>query len=572
MKRPVIWTALVSIIVLFGFGAIPPAYSQDEIPPTADAGGKLETTSGDLASKIAEKEAEIARLRDQITAAAGDDRRALRERGYEVVGEYMADLEALVANVIEREASGLDVSDDRAKLTTTLERTSEVLQRTITDTQTELEELRSSPEDATPEELEETGRAKTVANSWLDRTLEMLLELTETMEEFGIEAATEREFLAEHLTDRAELIAGRIMLAQERVEKIKRRLNADPSSAEAIAESDRLVAGLDRYVARLTTTTRMMETLELDSSDYQQLLFQVTGEITTGLFSREVIGGLMTSWGRSTMDWITANGPSLLLKIVLFFLILFVFRILSRVARRMVKKAINRANLQVSVLLERTALSMTGSLVMIFGLLVALSQLGFKVAPLLAGLGVAGFIIGFALQDTLSNFASGMMILLYRPYDVGDLIETAGAMGKVENMTLVSTTILTVDHQTLVIPNSMIWGNVIKNVTAQTVRRIDMIFGIGYADDIPHAERVLTEILEAHEQVLDDPEPVVKLHNLGESSVDFVVRPWVKTDDYWNVYWDVTREVKIRFDAEKISIPFPQRDVHVYQEGGGESA
>ena len=99
-----------------------------------------------------------------------------------------------------------------------------------------------------------------------------------------------------------------------------------------------------------------------------------------------------------------------------------------------------------------------------------------------------------------------------------------------------------------------------------------MVFGIGYADDIPHAERVLTEIVDAHDKVLDDPEPVVRLHNLGESSVDFVVRPWVKTDDYWDVYWDITREVKIRFDAEKISIPFPQRDVHLYREDGGESA
>ena len=202
---------------------------------------------------------------------------------------------------------------------------------------------------------------------------------------------------------------------------------------------------------------------------------------------------------------------------------------------------------------------------MIFGLLVALSQLGFEVGPLLAGLGVAGFIVGFALQDTLSNFASGVMILLYRPYDVGDLVETAGAFGTVKDMTLVSTTILTVDHQTLVIPNSKIWGDVIKNVTAQTNRRVDMVFGIGYADDIPHAERILKEIVEAHELVLDEPAPNIRLHNLGDSSVDFVVRPWTKTDDYWDVYWDITREVKMRFDAEGISIPFPQRDVHVFQ-------
>ncbi len=570
MKRFVIWTAVVSIIVVFGSGATTPAHSQDKTHQAVDEGGELETIARELSSAIAEKDEEISRLRDQIAAATGDDQKALRERGYEVVGEYMTDLEALVANAIEREASGLDVADDRAALTTALEQTSQMLQRVINETQAELEKLRSSREDASAEEIEKTGRTVIVSNGWLDRTLDMLLELTENMEKFGIDPATEREFLTGHLTDRAELVAGRIMLTQERIAKAKGRLKADPENTDFIAESDRLEAGLDRYVARLTTTTRMMEKLDLDTADYQQLLFQVTGEITTGLFSREVIGGLLTNWGQSTVDWITANGPSLILKVVLFFLILFVFRILSRVARKMVQKAISRSNLQVSVLLERTALSMTGSLVMLFGLLVALSQLGFQVAPLLAGLGVAGFIIGFALQDTLSNFASGMMILLYRPYDVGDLIETAGAMGKVENMTLVSTTILTVDHQTLVIPNSMIWGNVIKNVTAQTERRIDMVFGIGYADDIPHAERVLTEILKAHEQVLDVPEPVVKLHNLGESSVDFVVRPWVKTDDYWDVYWDITREVKIRFDAEKISIPFPQRDVHLFKEGGDE--
>ncbi len=570
MKRFVIWTAVVSIIVVFGSGATTPAHSQDKTHQAVDEGGELETIARELSSAIAEKDEEISRLRDQIAAATGDDQKALRERGYEVVGEYMTDLEALVANAIEREASGLDVADDRAALTTALEQTSQMLQRVINETQAELEKLRSSREDASAEEIEKTGRTVIVSNGWLDRTLDMLLELSENMEKFGIDPATEREFLTGHLTDRAELVAGRIMLTQERIAKVKGRLKTDPENTDFIAESDRLEAGLDRYVARLTTTTRMMEKLDLDTADYQQLLFQVTGEITTGLFSREVIGGLLTNWGQSTVDWITANGPSLILKVVLFFLILFVFRILSRVARKMVQKAISRSNLQVSVLLERTALSMTGSLVMLFGLLVALSQLGFQVAPLLAGLGVAGFIIGFALQDTLSNFASGMMILLYRPYDVGDLIETAGAMGKVENMTLVSTTILTVDHQTLVIPNSMIWGNVIKNVTAQTERRIDMVFGIGYADDIPHAERVLTEILKAHEQVLDVPEPVVKLHNLGESSVDFVVRPWVKTDDYWDVYWDITREVKIRFDAEKISIPFPQRDVHLFKEGGDE--
>ena len=203
---------------------------------------------------------------------------------------------------------------------------------------------------------------------------------------------------------------------------------------------------------------------------------------------------------------------------------------------------------------------------LLLGILIALSQLGIQLAPLLAGFGIVGFIMGFALQDTLSNFASGVMVLVYRPFDVGDIIEAGGVMGKVSEMSLVSTTILTFDNQKLVVPNNKIWGDVIRNVTAQRVRRVDMTFGIGYSDDISHAERILTDIVVSHEHVLKDPEPVIKLHNLGDSSVDFVVRPWVKTENYWNVYWDITRRVKEGFDEEGISIPFPQRDVHLHQE------
>jgi small conductance mechanosensitive channel len=217
-------------------------------------------------------------------------------------------------------------------------------------------------------------------------------------------------------------------------------------------------------------------------------------------------------------------------------------------------------------------ISSTGNVVLILGLLFGLAQLGISVGPLLAGLGIAGFIVGFALQDTLGNFASGMLILFYRPYDVGDFIETNGVLGKVSRMSLVNTTVLTIDNQTLVLPNSKIWGDVIKNVTAQRQRRVDMVFSIGYADDIARAEEVLDDIVRSHERVLDDPAPVIRLHTLNESSVDFVVRPWVMTEDYWDVYWDITRTVKIRFDENEISIPFPQRDIHLYATENGPDA
>ena len=193
-----------------------------------------------------------------------------------------------------------------------------------------------------------------------------------------------------------------------------------------------------------------------------------------------------------------------------------------------------------------------------------------NVTALLTGLGIAGFIIGFALQETLGNFASGAMILLYRPYDVGDFVDVGGVLGTVDKMSLVSTSLLTIDNQLYIVPNSKIWGDVIKNVTAQKQRRVDMVFGISYSDDIPLAESVLEDILKSHKKVLDYPEPMVKLHTLNSSSMDFVVRPWVKVDDYWDVYWDVTRTVKLRFDEEQISIPFPQGDVHLYHENSPE--
>lgn len=176
------------------------------------------------------------------------------------------------------------------------------------------------------------------------------------------------------------------------------------------------------------------------------------------------------------------------------------------------------------------------------------------------------------MQDSLSNFAAGLMILAYRPFDVGDSIEAAGVTGKVSNMSLVSTTVVTFDNQRLVVPNSKIWGGVIRNVSAEPTRRVDMVFGIGYDDDVDRAEAILQEIVAGHELVLEEPETVIQLNELADSSVNFIVRPWTHNGDYWTVRWDVTREVKKRFDAEGISIPYPQRDVHLHQVNTSQAA
>lgn len=299
--------------------------------------------------------------------------------------------------------------------------------------------------------------------------------------------------------------------------------------------------------------------------ELRQDLVTTTGDVSDAILDKDVMSGLFKRWKSEAIDTFSANAASFLLRAVTVLLIVFAFVLTARLTRGLVRRALGRTTVSLSHLATDFIVTMSGRAIILIGVVVGLAQLGLEVAPLLAGLGIAGFVVGFALQDTLSNFASGMMILMYRPFDVGDAIEAGGTVGKVQAMNLVSTSVLTFDNQMLIVPNNKIWGGVIRNLTHQTTRRVDLVFGIGYHDDLEHAERVLHDILNHHPAVLADPPPVVRVNELADSSVKFVVRPWVKTDDYWETYWAITREVKRRFDAEGISIPFPQRDVHLYQ-------
>jgi len=382
----------------------------------------------------------------------------------------------------------------------------------------------------------------------------------------GLSSEKLRGQLAPKLYYYAETLVGRIEITSAARQNVQERLSSDSSNADINQALLDLNARHNTNVLRLEAIILTFDRLELDSSEYQAVMLQQASNISVSFFSSSaIIVVLKDSW-HSLRSAIEENAPDLIFKVLLFFAVLLIFRALSRITKRVVRAASDKSNLDMSALLKDILVSTSGGFVMALGVLMALSQVGISLAPMLAGLGVAGFIVGFALQDSLGNFAAGAMILIYRPFDVDDFVEVTGASGLVKKMNLVSTTIVTFDNQTLVVPNSKIWGDVIKNVTAQTERRVDMEFGIGYDDDIELAERVLREIVQAHEKTLDDPEPMIRLHTLGDSSVNFIVRPWTKTEDYWGVYWDIMREVKLRFDREGISIPFPQRDVHVYSE------
>jgi small conductance mechanosensitive channel len=399
----------------------------------------------------------------------------------------------------------------------------------------------------------------------LNYTYEIYLEGLALSRQLGVDVGQKEQRLRADLAERANDGSALLQITMANLEALRASATAVPDDTEIKAKV--LVASdtVARLADGLQAVLGMMDGLEMDTAEYQELLLLATGQVTSDVFEVSVFTNLLVGWGQTLWDVVIESGPGLFFNILLFALIVFIFYKLANLAQMLVEKAIDSAEVELSLLLRRMVRLLVRNMILFLGVLIALAQVGISLGPLLAGLGVAGFIIGFALQDTLSNFAAGMLILIYRPFDVDDFVEVGGVSGMVNHMSLVNTTILTFDNQTLVVPNSKIWGDVIKNVTAQTIRRVDMVFGISYTDDIPKTERILQEILDSQEAVLDDPEPIVRVHELGDSSVNFIVRPWVETGDYFETYWAITRAVKMRFDEEGISIPFPQTDVHLYK-------
>ncbi len=217
--------------------------------------------------------------------------------------------------------------------------------------------------------------------------------------------------------------------------------------------------------------------------------------------------------------------------------------------------------------LERFICNLVRMALMVVVVIAAIGALGVETTSFIAIFGAAGLAVGLALQGSLSNFASGVLIVLFRPYRVGDWVEAAGIAGSVEQVQILTTILKTGDNKQIIVPNSQIMDSIITNYSANETRRIDMVVGVGYDDDIDKVRKTLEELIAAEERILPEPAPTIAVSALADSSVNFVVRPWVNTADYWGVMFDMTEAIKKRFDQEGISFPYPQQDVHLYNQG-----
>ncbi len=264
---------------------------------------------------------------------------------------------------------------------------------------------------------------------------------------------------------------------------------------------------------------------------------------------------------KTMYDYLAAYGLNLIAALLIF----FVGKWAAKVITNLIEKLLNTAKMDHTLSAFLKHITYVGTLV--FVIIAALSKLGVQTTSLVAAVGAAGLAVGLALQGSLANFAAGVMLILFQPFKVGDFIEAAGAKGTVREIQIFNTIINMPDNRLVVLPNSKITGDNIINYSNIENRRIDLVFGISYDDDMRKAKEALEGVIKADSRVLADPAPRIAVSELGDSSVNLVCRPWVKPGDYWDVYFETLEKGKLALEAAGITIPFPQRDVHLYKEG-----
>jgi len=255
-------------------------------------------------------------------------------------------------------------------------------------------------------------------------------------------------------------------------------------------------------------------------------------------------------------DYVLPWGTQIILALLIF--------IIGRIAVGMISNGVSKVmtTAKLDPILVNFLSGILRSVLLLLVLVFALSKLGLDTTSLVALLGAAGLAVGLALKDSLSHFAAGVMLILFRPFKVGDYVEINGVGGSVEQITILSTRLKSPDNKVITVPNASVFGNTMINFSEQATRRVDMVVGIGYGSDLLKAKAILEEMVNGHELVLQSPAPTIAVSELADSSVNFVVRPWVNAADYWTVKWDLTEKIKLRFDEEGIEIPFPQMSVH----------
>jgi small conductance mechanosensitive channel len=543
MRRIVLHLRLALVILLASTGSVRVVLA-DDLPIVVEGRTLLETID-----RLSEEYAELKAQSQSIEELDGKAVAELQARGRLV--EWMRAIKSLVANVVEQREQGADESRflrEARKLLWTLDRRIPKFIREVTAKNAELRGTLGAASRESVIGIETRIRGN---EEILDEVVRFYVSHIENMDRLELGSTRARANAEQALEHRAANLAARLELAGQQLDEVEQ---LEASSAEGENTARKAQENLDQVAASLWTVCDALDELGLPTAVHRRVLILATGELTTDVLDSEVVAELADAAFEATQLWLEQRAPVLIGRLARFFGVLAIFWVLGSATRRLTLHLVESSGEQMSRLAQRIVVETASRVVLVIGFFIALSQIGVNITALLAGLGIVGFIIGFALQDTLGNFASGAMILFYQPFDVGDVIEAAGVTGKVDHMNLVSTTILTFDNQTLIVPNSRIWGNVIRNATALDRRRVDLSFPLALDVDVEAAEVLFDAICRAHPAVLDEPEPAIRVQKITGAGVLFVVRPWVRTEDYWPTYWDLNREAHVQLAQAGIQI------------------
>lgn len=384
----------------------------------------------------------------------------------------------------------------------------------------------------------------------------------------GLETESLRQLTRERVAIVIDQLAGQVILDAMSLEVLRSRLAEDPLDEDLKQALGMVQAKQTASLEQLDRAIDLGERIGLPIAEQRSLLIRERGAVGVELLQGDVFSVLWEDEFRQLRLAVVRQGPDLLFRLMLFSLILVLTWMVARLVRGVVRLAAGHRRFGLSVLVRDTLIALSGVAVLAAGLVIALAAVGVSLGPIFAGIGVLGILVGLAVQDSLGNLAAGAMILIHRPFDVDDHIQVAGANGVVKRMNWLATTINTFDNQVLVVPNRRIWGDTIVNYTASHVRRVDIKVNFAYSEDVDRVHDVLLDILEKHESVLDKPEPQIHVVGMEDSAMAIVIKPWVRTEDYWNALWSLNRLIKKRFDAEGIEIPFPQRVVTLLSRDG----
>jgi small conductance mechanosensitive channel len=502
----------------------------------------------------------IRELEASILDASGENREVLELERQRQALKILNHLFELTENLHQQTALGNDTDAFRKTIVSYLLRTSSSLDEYIDKEMDDLVVHRSGVSELKGVQL--IGFERRIANDlkWVQELLSAKSDTIEELKVLDIPVQTHRENLTQRLKALIAKLSGELRLVSGQLATINESASVEPLTSGSKSELQALEIRQRAIFQTSSLVLGMLDENGVDTAEFRQLLLE-SGGVSADIFNPRIMLTLLTNQADLLLDGLKTNAGSFLTHLVIFIFILTAFNLIAKVVSYMITRGFESNRAGVSHLMQDMLLALSSRGIMLLGLLVALGQMGFEITALLTGLGIAGFIVGFALQDSLANFVAGLMILAYRPYDVGDVIESCGVIGKVSKMSLVSTTILTFDNQTLIVPNNKIWGDVIKNITLQKNRRIDLEFNIGLDEDVEKAKTVIREYIESHGQILRDPVPSIEFDRITTYSLVIIVRPWVERSEYWAIRWEILQQIKERLDQAGIKRPVVSQSI-----------